>query len=46
MRIAAQAYEKDGQILNLQTGNDVDNRDTSDYRITLIMKLTILLNLL
>jgi len=35
MRIAAQAYEKDGQILNMHTGNYVDNRDTSDYRITL-----------
>jgi outer membrane receptor protein involved in Fe transport len=35
MRIAAQAYEKDGQILNTHTGNYVDNRDTSDYRITL-----------
>lgn len=35
MRIAAQAYEKDGQIENLKTGNMVDNRDTSDYRITL-----------
>lgn len=35
MRIAAQAYEKDGQIYNIETGNMVDNRDTSDYRITL-----------
>ena len=35
MRIAAQAYEKDGQIYNIKTGNMVDNRDTSDYRITL-----------
>ena len=34
MRIAAQAYEKDGQILNMHTGNYVDNRDTSDYRFT------------
>ena len=34
MRIAAQAYEKDGQIYNIETGNHVDNRDTSDYRVT------------
>ena len=34
-RIAYQAYEKDGQIMNLGTGNKVDNRDTSDFRLTL-----------
>ena len=35
MRIAAQSYKKDGQIFNVHTGNDVDTRDTSDWRLTL-----------
>lgn len=34
MRIAGQTYQKDGQILNLHTGNDVDNRDTYDWRVS------------
>ena len=35
MRLAAQTYKKDGQIYNIHTGNDVDTRDTSDWRLTL-----------
>ena len=35
MRLAAQTYKKDGQIYNVHTGNDVDTRDTSDWRLTL-----------
>ena len=35
MRLAAQTYKKDGQIYNINTGNDVDTRDTSDWRLTL-----------
>jgi len=35
MRLAAQSYKKDGQIYNIHTGNDVDTRDTSDWRLTL-----------
>jgi outer membrane receptor protein involved in Fe transport len=34
-RIAVQSYEKDGQIYNLETGNNIDNRSTEDYRISL-----------
>jgi outer membrane receptor protein involved in Fe transport len=34
-RIAIQSYEKDGQILNIATGNNIDDRSTEDYRISL-----------
>ena len=34
-RIAVQSYEKDGQIYNLHTGNNIDDRSTEDYRISL-----------
>ncbi|MDC0401712.1 TonB-dependent receptor plug domain-containing protein [Gammaproteobacteria bacterium] len=34
-RIAVQSYEKDGQIYNLETGNNIDDRSTEDYRISL-----------
>ena len=34
-RIAVQSYEKDGQIYNIETGNNIDNRSTEDYRISL-----------
>ena len=34
-RIAVQSYEKDGQIYNLNTGNNIDDRSTEDYRISL-----------
>lgn len=34
-RIAVQSYEKDGQIYNIHTGNNIDDRSTEDYRISL-----------
>ena len=34
-RIAVQSYEKDGQIYNIHTENNIDNRSTEDYRISL-----------
>ena len=34
-RLAVQSYEKDGQIYNIHTGNNIDDRSTEDYRISL-----------
>ena len=34
-RIAVQSYEKDGQIYNIHTENNIDDRSTEDYRISL-----------
>ena len=34
-RIAVQSYEKDGQIYNINTKNNIDDRSTEDYRISL-----------
>ena len=34
-RLALQSYEKDGQIYNIHTGNNIDDRSTEDYRISL-----------